>query len=100
MSIETDLNETKAGVVLLIAEMRAARAELAAVRECLPPRMLSLADAAHALGVDTQTTRAMCDRHELTWRRCGRRIVVDAGSLRPTDPAQIAMLARAARAGT
>jgi hypothetical protein len=59
--------------------------------------MLSLADAARALGVDTQTARVMCDRHELTWRRCGRRIVVDAGSLRPTDPVTVCQLARKAR---
>lgn len=84
-------------VAPVLAELRAARAELAEVRASLPPRMISLADAARALAVDVQTARAMCDRHQLTWRRCGRRIVVDAASLRPVDPATVATLAREAR---
>jgi hypothetical protein len=71
--------------------------ELAQVRASLPPRMISLADAARALACDVQTVRAMCDRSELVWRRCGRRIVVDAASLRPTDRAEISALARSAR---
>jgi hypothetical protein len=62
--------------------------------------MISLADAVRALSVDVQTARAMCDRHELVWRRCGRRIVVDAASLRPADPAAVATLARIARSGS
>ena len=89
--------EVSAALTPVLAELRAVRAELAEVRATLPPRMISLADAARALSVDTQTARAMCDRHELTWRRCGRRIGVDAASLRPADPATVARLVREAR---
>jgi hypothetical protein len=88
---------TSADVAAILAELRAVRAELADVRASLPPRMISLADAAEALSVDAQTARAMCDRGELTWRRCGRRIVVDAASLRPIDRAVISRLASESR---
>ena len=72
-------------------------AELAEVKASLPPRFVSLAGAAKALSCDPQTVRAMCDRHELVWRRCGRRIVVDSSSLRSTDRATVAAAARSAR---
>jgi hypothetical protein len=88
---------TTADIDRVLAVVVALRADLAEVRASLPPRMISLADAARALAVDVQTARAMCDRHELTWRRCGRRIVVDAASLRPSDPETVARLSREAR---
>jgi hypothetical protein len=91
--------EVSVALAPVLAELAAVRFELAQVRASLPPRMISLADAAEALACDPQTVRAMCDRHELVWRRCGRRIVVDAASLRPVDRATVAALADAARAG-
>jgi hypothetical protein len=89
--------EVSTALAPVLAELAAVRSELAEVRASLPPRMISLADAARALACDAQTVRSMCDRHELVWRKCGRRIVVDAASLRPTDRATVAALARSAR---
>jgi len=88
---------TTADIATVLAELAAVRSELAEVRASLPPRMISLAKAAEALAVDVQTARAMCDRHELVWRKCGRRIVVDAASLRPVRRETVAALAMGAR---
>jgi hypothetical protein len=90
--------EVSTALAPVLSELREVRAELAEVRASLPPRMLSLADAARALACDPQTVRAMCERGELVWRRCGRRVLVDSASLRPPSSAQIAQLARQARA--
>jgi len=62
----------------------------------LPPAYVSQQQAAERMGVSVQTVRAMCDRHEVIWRRCGRRIVVDAASLRPVDGAVVDLAARRA----
>jgi excisionase family DNA binding protein len=72
----------------------------AIVEELRPPKWLSVDEAAKRLGCSTQTVAAMCKRGDLVHRRAGRRVLISSESLRPTDPAQIAMLARAARAGT
>jgi hypothetical protein len=88
---------TTSDIDAVLVELRAVRAELVELRACLPPRMVALADAAKALAVDVQTVRAMCDRDELVWRKCGRRIVVDSSSLRPAARAEISGGARAAR---
>jgi excisionase family DNA binding protein len=77
--------------------VRAIRAELAEVRATLPPRMLSVAEAAERMGVSTQTIAAMGRRGDIVTRRAGRRVLVDAASLRPTDPATVARAAREAR---
>jgi excisionase family DNA binding protein len=81
----------------VLAELRAARADLAEVRASLPPRMLSVREAAEAMGVSTQTIAAMAKRNEIASRRAGRRLLISAASLRPTDPARGAELAREAR---
>ncbi len=65
-----------------------------------PPQMLSVAEAAKRMGTCAATIRRMCAANELAHRRAGRRLLIDASALRPTDPAQIATLARAARGGT
>jgi len=98
MSIDAAIAEALAvAMAPVLAELRAFRAELAEVRASLPPRFVSLKEAARALSVDPQTVRAMCDRRELVYRRAGRRVLVDAGSLRPPSREQIAELARSAR---
>ena len=53
--------------------------------------------AAKALGIDSRTILAMAARGEIITRRAGRRVLVDAASLRPPSREQIAELARAAR---
>ncbi len=66
----------------VLAELRTLRAELAEVREALPPQMISVREAAQRLGVDPQTVAAMLDRGDLVGRRAGRRRLVDSASLR------------------
>lgn len=90
--------EVSTALAPVLAELRAVRDELATVRASLPPRFLDLKTAAEALNCDPQTVRAMCDRSELIWRRCGRRIVIDSASLRPVGAATVAALAAQARA--
>jgi hypothetical protein len=89
--------EVSTALAPVLAELHAVRAELADVRASLPPRFVDLKTAAAALDCDPQTVRAMCDRSELVWRRCGRRIVVDAASLRPVARETVRALADAAR---
>lgn len=55
---------------------------LDAIEKVLPPRMLSMREAAEALHVDVQTIAAMLDRGDLAGRRAGRRRLVDSASLR------------------
>jgi hypothetical protein len=52
---------------------------------------------ASRLGVDPRTCVAMSERGEIVTRRAGRRVLVDAASLRPADPSTVARLAREAR---
>ena len=81
----------------VVSELAGLRADLAEVRASLPPRMLSVREAARAMGVSTQTITAMAKRNEIASRRAGRRLLISAVSLRPTDPARVAELAREAR---
>lgn len=73
---------TSEDVAAILGELRAVRAELAEVRDSLPPRFVSMAEAAKALAVDVQTIAAMLDRGDLQGRRAGRRRRVDVASLR------------------
>jgi excisionase family DNA binding protein len=62
-----------------------------------PAQWLSVGETAKYLACSTQTVTAMVKRGELTHRRAGRRLLISAESIRPTDPAEIATLARTAR---
>ena len=98
MSIDAAIAKAMAAALApVLEELQALRAEVAEVRACLPPRFVDLKTAAGALGCDPQTVRSMCDRRELVWRKAGRRILIDAASLRSPSREQIAELARAAR---
>jgi excisionase family DNA binding protein len=93
------LDESLAAVVAeavapILAELRDLRATVEALR---PPQFISVDEAAKRLDVSTQTITAMCKRGELVHRRAGRRLLVSAESIRPTDPATVARLAREAR---
>jgi hypothetical protein len=92
---------TSADVAELLVELRAVRAEVAALSARLPSAQpwISLRAAAERLGVDPRTITAMGERGELVTRRAGRRVLVDAASLRPTARATVQALADAARAG-
>ena len=98
MSIDAAIAEAMAAALApVLEELQALRAEVTEVRACLPPRFVSLKDAAKALGIDSRTILAMAARGEIVTRRAGRRILIDAASLRPPSREQIADLARAAR---
>lgn len=88
---------TTADVAQVLAELAAVRAELAAMAARLPSTWVSLTEAAERMGVDPRTIAAMAKRGELVTRKAGRRIVVDASSMRPRDAGEIAELARKAR---
>jgi hypothetical protein len=93
--------EISTALAPVLVELRAARAELAEIRAVLPPRMISLAEARERMGgIDGRTILAMIQRSEIIGRRAGRRWLVDGSSLKPTSPATVATMARAARAGT
>jgi excisionase family DNA binding protein len=89
--------EVSTALAPVLAELHAARVELAEIRAALPPRLLSIAEAAECMGISPQTVTAMCKRGELVHRRAGRRLLVSAESIRPADPARVAELAREAR---
>ena len=98
MTIDAAITEAVAlALAPVLEELRAVRAELAEVRASLPPRMISLADAAERMGVDPRTIVSMGERGDIVTRRAGRRVLVDAASLRGPDPVKIAELARSAR---
>ena len=73
---------TAADIAELRVELREVHDLLGEIRKALPPRMISVAEAAKALAVDPQTVRAMCKRGDLAHRRAGRRLLIDAASLR------------------
>ena len=86
-----------AAVQPLAEELRELRGQIAALQAASPSRYVNLVQAAELLGISTQTARAMCERGDLRYRRAGRRILVEAGSLRVRSPGEIVVLARAAR---
>lgn len=88
---------TAADIATILAELHAVRAELAAVSARLPSQWLSLHDAAERMGVDPRTIVSMGARGDIVTRHAGRRVLVDAASLRPTDRAKISALAAEAR---
>lgn len=98
MTVDAAITEALARALApVLDELRAVRAELTEVRACLPPRFVSLKETASAIGVDPRTLMAMAERGEIVVRRAGRRVLVDAASLRPPSREQIAELARSAR---
>jgi len=81
----------------LLAEQRRQAALLERIAAALPSTWISLREAAERLGCDPRTVTSMAARGEIVTRRAGRRVLVDASSLRPADPAAVAALAREAR---
>jgi hypothetical protein len=83
----------------MFEELRAQRATIEAMASRLPSQWLSLRDAAERMGVDPRTVVSMGERGDIVTRRAGRRVLVDASSLRPVDRTTVQALADAARAG-
>ena len=69
----------------------------ALVEELRPAQWLSVDETARRLSCSAQTVTSMCARGELAHRRAGRRLLVSAESIRPTDPGTVATLVRIAR---
>jgi hypothetical protein len=85
---------TSADIATVLAEIRQIRAEMVALSARLPSTWLSLKDAAERMGVDPRTVVAMGARGNIVTRKAGRRVLIDAASLRPTNPADVAAEAR------
>jgi len=95
MTVDESLRSLVAAEVAPLA-LRIER--LAALVEKLqPPQFVSIDETAKRLSCSAQTVTAMCRRGELVHRRAGRRVLVDASSLRPADPSTVSRLSREAR---
>lgn len=89
------------GLPIAIAELKADLVELKdsvrALCETTPTELLSVAQAAHRLGVSEPTVRRLIKRGDLAVERVGRSIRVRASSLVARDGSTIAHLASCAR---
>ncbi len=86
-----------AAVAPLVAEVEHLAAEVARLREALPPQLVSIEDAAERLGLSGRTVRRRVRDGSIPVRRVGRRVLVDLGALRPLTGEEIAAEARDAR---
>jgi excisionase family DNA binding protein len=88
-----------AAMVPVLAELRALRAQVAALRARSPaePELLTVRQFAARAGLSTCTVRRRIADGTLSHVRVGSAIRVPSMALRPADPARIAELARAAR---
>lgn len=78
MSIDDVIADTLARQLApLVESHRALVAEVARLRRSLPPQLVSVSDAARALGVDPRTVRRRVQDGSIPARRVGRRLLVD-----------------------
>jgi excisionase family DNA binding protein len=63
----------------------ALRDEMAALRARIPPRLVSVAEAAEATGLCQKTVRRKIAEGRLSAKRVGRRVLVDLSALHATD---------------
>lgn len=80
-------------------DVRRLTEELTSLRHALPPTLLTVVEAAKALGVSVATVRRRVKDGSLPLRRVGRLIRVDLGGLRPKTDAEVVDLATRARRG-
>jgi hypothetical protein len=88
---------TASDIERVLARQDAIEAKLDRVLAALPSQWLSLKKAAGLMGCDPRTVVAMGERGDIVTRKAGRRVLIDAASLRPTNPADVAAAAREAR---
>jgi excisionase family DNA binding protein len=88
---------TAADVERVMTALADLDAKLDLVLASLPSQWISLREAAKRMGCDPRTISAMLSRGELVGRRAGRRILIDATSIRPPSRESVAALAREAR---
>jgi len=79
-------------LVPLRSDLQRVTAELAAMRQALPPALLPLKDAARRMGVSEKSTRRV-RAGEWPARRDGRKVLVDLSALRPMTDDEVARAA-------
>jgi hypothetical protein len=98
MTLDTALAEVVGAAMAPLAEqIDRLASEVAALRAATPSQWISQARASELLGISVQTVTAMGRRGEIVTRKAGRRVLVDARSLRPATPEKVATLACEAR---
>ncbi len=88
---------TKGDLEAVVDELRAVRAELAAMRRALPAQLLTLAQAAERLNVSVPAVRRMVKAGRLKARKVGRDWRIDPADLAGATEAEIVDLAHRAR---
>jgi hypothetical protein len=86
--------ELSAALVPVLSELRELRAEVAALRG---PEWVTVEQAASVLCCTPATIRSRCRGGDLQSRRCGRKILIAADSLRGHTVAEVDAAAREAR---
>lgn len=87
------------GLAAILDRLERIEGELVALRRAAGPRLVTVAEAAEALGVSTRTVARWIRAGEVPVRRIGRSVRVDLAALRPLGDADVAQLAHAAREG-
>ncbi|HET7787936.1 MAG TPA: helix-turn-helix domain-containing protein [Myxococcales bacterium] len=82
-----------ARLVPLHSDLRRVTAELAALRQALPPALFPLKEAARRMGVSEKTARRRVQAGEWPARRDGRKVLVDLSALRPMSEEEVARAA-------
>ena len=80
-------------LVPLRSDLQRVAAELAAMRQALPPALLPLKEAARRMGVSEKTARRRVRAGEWPARRDGRKVLVDLSALRPMTEDEVARAA-------
>jgi len=87
-----------AAVEPLAGQIAALTAEVAALRAASPPRLLSVDEAARALGISARSVWRRVQDGSLASQRIGRSVRVDVRDLHAEAPAAVAALALAREA--
>ena len=89
--------EVSTALAPVLIELTALREQVAALVAATPPQFFSVADFAQRNGLCQATVRRQAKAGLLLCKWVGRRCLISATSLRPTDPPTVARLAREAR---
>jgi len=73
--------EVSAALAPVLEELREVRAEVAALRAVSPPRLLSVPEAALALGISARSCWRRVKDRSLPSRRLGRSVRIDSADL-------------------
>ena len=82
-----------ARLVPLHSDLQRVTAELAAMRQALPPALFPLKEAARRMGVSEKTARRRVRAGEWPARRDGRKVLVDLSALRAMSEEEVARAA-------